>query len=167
MKIYISPSQQPKNIYADGLFTEQEVMHALARYVYSYLDIFGYEVKTSLVQTMRDNINEGNAWGAGIYVALHSNAFNGIGDGTLVLYTSEEGKKLAQSIYNELAPITPSSDEGIRKEPGLAELKDTDMPAVIIEVAYHDNKEDMKFILLNLDRIALAIAKGIIKYGSD
>lgn len=165
MKVYISPSQQSKNIYADGYFTEQEVMHSLARHIQSYLNIFGYEVKAAAIQTMRDNINEANRWGADVYISIHSNAFNGKGDGTLALYTSEEGKKLAQSIYDELAPVTPSSDEGIRKEPGLSELKDTDMPATIIEVAYHDNKEDMKFILLNLDRIALGIAKGIIKYG--
>ena len=165
MKIYLSASQQPKNLYADGMFTEQEVMHSLIRQATPYLMIFGHEVKISPIQTMRDNINEANTWGADIYVSLHTNASGtGKNDGTLALYTSEAGKALAQSIYDELSPITPSSDEGLRKELGLSELKDTKMPSTIIEVAYHDNKKDAKFILLNLDKIAIAIAKGIIRY---
>lgn len=170
-KVYLSGSQQPHNIYADNLFTEQEVMHALINKIKPLLEKLGFEVKCSTMgKTMMENIAEGNAYNADIYVACHSNASGtGVGtghnDGTLGLfYPSPESMRLTKCIYEEVCKVTPSSDEGMREGKGLAELRRTHMPATLIESFYHDNVKDMKDSVLHLDAIANAFATGIWKY---
>ena len=46
----------------------------------------------------------------------------------------------------------------------LAELKRTKAPAVLIETAFHDNREDARWIRDNLDNIARALAKSVAEY---
>lgn len=169
-KVYLSASQQPHNIYFDGIFTEQEVMHKLIELEKPLLEKLGFEVMCSTKgKTLQDNINEGNAFKADIYVSHHTNASgslagSGKNDGTLGLfYPSPNSMKLTKCIYEEVAKVTLSSDEGMREAKGLAELKHTNMPSTLIECYYHDNKADMKEIL-NLKSLAEAFAKGIWKY---
>lgn len=163
MKIYVSASQQPFNVYYDGLFNEQEVMQSIAQKVGTKLRYLGFDVKVSPLQTLRDNIREANEWGADAYVSLHSNAYNGEARGPVGFYASDQGKQLAQLVYNEVNAIAPVEGEGIRKNP-LAELLQTNMPSTLIEVSYHDNPDDMKWILLHQDEIAQAITNGILQY---
>jgi N-acetylmuramoyl-L-alanine amidase len=166
MKIYLSASQQPLNQYADKVFTEEEVMHAYVKIVKKLLEFEGYEVKISdPAKTMNDNIAEANAWKADIYISHHTNAFDGKHDGTLGLYyPSENSKQLTKFIYDEVAKVTPSTDEGMREGKGLAELRKTKMPATLIELFYHDNINDMKNGILKLNEIAEAEVQGILKY---
>lgn len=44
------------------------------------------------------------------------------------------------------------------------ELKSTDTPATLIEIAFHDNEDDVDWMLNNMSAIAKAIYKGIINY---
>ena len=46
----------------------------------------------------------------------------------------------------------------------LAELRRTKAPAVLIETAYHDNREDAKWIRDNIDTIARSLAKSVAQY---
>ena len=166
-KIYLSASQQPANIYYGRNFNEEEVMHKLIQLEKPMLEKLGYEVKISDAKfTLQDNITEANTWKADIYISHHSNASGtGKNDGTLGLfYPSAKSKLLTKCVYDEVAAVTPSTDEGMREGKGLIELTRTKMPATLIEVAYHDNKEDMRFIMLHLDRIAEAVVRGIDKY---
>lgn len=168
MKIYLSASQQDKNIYADKVFTEQEVMNMLINLAKPLLEQQGHIVKTSTFgKTLTDNINEGNKWGADIYISFHTNASsNGKADGALGLYypTSKKGKLLCECIYNEVKNILPDIDDGIKNRKDLAELYRTSMPACLIEFYYHDNIKNMKDGILNLQRYAEAVVKGIEKY---
>jgi len=173
-KIYLSASQQPLNKYAANMFSEEEVMHALIHLEEPLFKKLGYQVKLSdPKKTMNDNINEANTWikkmpngrYEGIYIAHHSNAFKGKNDGTLGLhYPSTNSKLLTQYLYNEIAKVTPSSDEGLRAAPELAELRKTNMPASLIEYFYHDNVSDMKAGLLNLQQLAEATVRGAYKF---
>lgn len=75
MKIYLSASQQDKNIYADKVFTEQEVMHKLIQLEKPLLEKLGHEAKTSTMavgKTRMNNIVEANIWKADIYIVHHT-----------------------------------------------------------------------------------------------
>ena len=47
---------------------------------------------------------------------------------------------------------------------GYYELRRTRAPAVLIEVAFHDNPQDAQFIMDHIYEIGVAIAKGILEY---
>jgi N-acetylmuramoyl-L-alanine amidase len=173
-KIYLSASQQPWNMYADGIFNEEEVCHAYINLLKPDLEAKGYLVKVSdPKKTMNDNIAEANAWIKklpnglydGVYISHHTNAFRGKNDGTLGLcYPSEASRMLTRFLYGEIAPMTKASDEGIREDKTLAELKRTNMPASLIEIVYHDNVADMKDFMLNMGKVKAAEVRAIEQY---
>lgn len=108
-----------------------------------------------------------------IHFAIHSNAGSGNNRGCEV-YCHKfggSGEKLARAVYSEIEPITPSSDRGVKegcnhygKGKPLYELAYTSAPAALIEIAYHDNKDDAVWIINNIEVIGTVIAKGILKY---
>jgi N-acetylmuramoyl-L-alanine amidase len=166
MKIYLSASQQDKNIYIDKVFTEEEVTHSYINLLKPKLEAKEYTVMLSdPKKEMMDNINDANKWGADIYISHHTNAFDTKHDGTLGLfYPTEKSRMLTMFLYGEIARVTKATDEGMREGKGLAELKKTNMPATLIEIVYHDNVQDMKDFMLNMDKIADAEVKGIEQY---
>lgn len=59
-----------------------------------------------------------------------------------------------------------TKDRGIKERPGLIVLRDTAMPAVLIETAFIDNDEDCQLLLEKTDDFARAIARGVTDYFS-
>ena len=109
-----------------------------------------------------------------IFVSIHCNAsFNPNAQGTEVLYypTSTEGKKLSKLVYDEFIKELKLAKRGIKPRDDLGVLKYTNMPAILVEVAFISNPvekellEDTKF----QDKTVEAIFRGIEKYfkGSD
>lgn len=166
-QIYISPSQQPNNKYKGMPFSEEEAMHIFCKeYLLPKLEAMNYAVRTSEVTgTMYTNVSDANKWmsNKGLYIAFHTNASTfGENDGTLVLaYPSSKSQVLAKLLYDKIAPGTPSSDEGIRINKGLYELRETDSPAALVEIYYHDNLDDVKWGITHFEMIAEAAAKAI------
>lgn len=102
---------------------------------------------------------------ADYFVSIHRNATDAPGgaSGTMTLVYQNEGilNELAQSINQELKK-TGFTDLGIVERPGLVVLRRTNMPAVLVEVGFIDNPEDNKRFDENFERIAQAIADGIL-----
>jgi len=161
-KIYLSASQQPFNMYADGVFTEEEVMHAYVHnYLFPALDRTGlYDIKCSDQKgDLYQNISEGNMHMGrhGLYLSHHTNAATTKNDGLLVLTSGSHKSNIAARImYDELKNVNGNSDEGIRAQPTFAELYRTKSPALIIELFYHDNLLDMRQGILQLQQYAEA-----------
>ena len=44
------------------------------------------------------------------------------------------------------------------------ELRRTKAPAILAEVAFHDNPEDAQFVIDNIYELGQAIAKGVLDY---
>jgi hypothetical protein len=97
------------------------------------------------------------------HVELHSDA-GGYSKGCSALYKSETGKALATSLYNELADLTPTADAGIRYRDNLGALNQTLAVATIIEVSFHDDIAQAKWIHLNSLPIAIRLANGLFKF---
>jgi N-acetylmuramoyl-L-alanine amidase len=166
-KVYVSPSTQERNTGAGNYGTEERRMNEIADILVPRLKAHGFDVRRNNPSwTLQKAVADSNAWKPDAHVAIHSNAGGGRGAEVWVYKKGFNAEKLATCIYKYLAPITPAPDRGVRENPGLYETKYTTAPAVIIEVSFHDDADDAKWIVENENAIAEAILHGICDYFS-
>ncbi len=167
-KIFLSPSLQPFNEYSGG-GNEQEYMNKIADAMIPYLRTNGIvytrnKIGTNVGQSIRDS----NANDYDFHLAIHSNAgpesLAGQLQGTDVYYYTDSsfGKRAAQIIADNFKEIYPNPDMvKIVSTKTLAEVTKTNAPAVLIEVAYHDNPEDAEWIRTHVQEIAANLVKSL------
>jgi len=163
--VYISPSNQDHNVGFGNYGTEQKRMFEIGealKIILGRCNVTAYIAKKGM--TYQAAVAESNCLKADIHLPIHSNAANTIARGTLSMYTSANGQRLASAIYNQLAPFTPTSDMGCKENKNLYELNDTNAVAAYTEIAFHDNKDDAALIINNIEHIADLIAKGVCQY---
>lgn len=123
--------------------------------------------------TLKQVVADSNAKNPTIHFAIHSNAFDGNVRGSEIYCHrfGGEGERLARLVYEELESITPTKGRGVKEGkdhfgPGkpLYELSETVAPAALVEIAFHDQPDDAKWILENIEKIGVVLAKGILKY---
>ena len=165
-KIYLSPSEQPDNLYAYGNTNEKVQCCKIAAVVAEALKRNGFDVITATAPKLSTRCKEADSWGADLYVPIHTNAFNGKVSGTRVFcyQLTGEGYKACQAIYNALAPITPGESENISAQPSLYEIKTPKAPTAYIEVDFHDVPAVAKWIIEHIEEIGETICKGICDY---
>lgn len=170
-KIYLSPSVQDNHTYIVG-GDEEYYMNLIADAMVPGLRSNDIEFKRSDPGSSLDQIiQQSNSGDFDLHLALHSNSapedLAGILRGPDVYYhaTSSEGHKVADIIAENLKDIYP-----VRKfvttipTTILRELKRTISPAVLIEIAYHDNFEDAQWIRNNISNIAENLVKSLKEY---
>ena len=165
-KIYISPSSQPANTYAVGATNEQEQCRKIGAALEKELDRCGFNSKAGISDSMYTRVPESNAFGADLHLPIHTNAFDGKVAGLRIMVYKKggEAEQIAKAVMAELAPITPGKSDGISVQQGLYEIKDSNAICVYIEVGFHDNPEEAKWIIEHTQDIAVAIAKGLCKH---
>jgi N-acetylmuramoyl-L-alanine amidase len=171
-KVYLSGSTQTTNVGVAGYGTEAQRMQELADRVKFWLgqgkgDIIVYRNNTSM--GLAGSVNDSNSKNPDIHVALHTNAGGGRGTEDYYYNDSNEGKRLATLLYNNVAPITAATDRGIMSDRvlysnGLYELRETTAVAALIEIVFHDNVQDVQDYLSKVEQIAKALAKAIYSY---
>lgn len=164
-KIYISPSTQEHNFGAGAYGTEEQRMNEVADILVPRLIAHGFAVRrNNPAWTLQKVVADSNAWKPDAHVAIHSNAGGGRGAEVWVFKKGFKAEKLARCIYGYLESITPVTDRGVRENPSLYETKYTTAPAVIVEVSFHDNADDARWIAANEGAIAEAVLHGICDY---
>lgn len=165
-KIYISPSSQPANTYAVGNTNEQEQCRKIAAALEKELDRCGFNSKAGMNGTMYSRVYESNEFGADLHLPIHTNACDGKVSGLRIMVYKKggEAEQIAKAIMEALAPITPGASDGISEYPGLYEVKNSNAVCVYIEVGFHDNPEEAKWIIDNTQNIAEAICKGLCSH---
>ena len=165
-KIYISPSDQTKNIYAAGNTNEAVQCRKIASALVTELKRCGLDAKTNLTAGMYARVTESNNWAADLHVCIHTNAYNNKVAGTRIMSynTTGEGYKASKAVFDALAPITPGTSENVSAHPELYECRATNAPCVYVEVDFHDVDEVALWLISNTQEIAVAIAKGICNY---
>lgn len=165
-KIFISPSNQTRNLYAYGNTTEAIQCGKIGAALQTALERCGFETKLMQYYSMADRVAAANKWGADLYIPVHSNAYNGKVAGTrLMAYNlTGAGYKACKAIFAQLAPITPGTSESITAAPGLYEIKHPAAPTAYIEVDFHDNATAAKWIVEHTQDIAEAICHGVCNY---
>lgn len=97
-------------------------------------------------------------------VQIHFNAGssdpNSNTTGTETYYTSSNGKVFSDRVNTKLATLF--KDRGSKKDTkGLYWLKNTSSPAILIELAFVDDKDDVRVYQNNFDKICRLIAEGL------
>ena len=166
IKIYINPSVQYKNLYASDLGNEGEHMREisiiLTDMLVDYTNLKVYANNSYPGLSLSDSIKESNSYDVDYHIALHSNAGGGKGSEG---WHSNSSKKLTNSILTKLDEILPYKTRGLKDgSKSLYEIKNTKSCATLIEVLFHDDYDQAKFIILNYNSIAKAIFEGIVSY---
>lgn len=150
---------------ASGFLIESVETRKIAYEVMKLLADSKHEVVPAVFDRSSDNLKEtvtlANSEGADLFVSIHLNAGGGQG---CECYTWN-GKKTTQAVgvCAELAKLG-FRNRGIKKGNSLYVLKKTEMPALLIEVCFVDNKQDYDlYKKLGVSEIAKAIYKGITR----
>lgn len=102
-----------------------------------------------------------------IFVSIHCNSSSNStanGTETLVYSLGSDSEFLARCIQSQITKTLNTTDRGVKERPDLCVLRETAMPAVLVETAFISNEKDA-FILANRKQaISDAIARGITDY---
>lgn len=162
---------RPGACYEDIM--EKDIDLAVSLKLVSILQNQGFQVimtrSTDVEIGLYERADLANAAGADVFVSLHSNAAENRPDyqGIYTYYhpSSNRGARLAQAIQTPLCQITGGIDRGI-KDADFVVLRETDMCAVLVEMGFMTNHEE----LMNLTNdsyqqlLAQGIAQGIVDY---
>lgn len=167
MKIYLSPSVQEHNIGYGNYGTEEYRMNQIADVVEKILKRYEIEVfRNTEKMKLSEIIRASKKANVDYHISIHSNASRtGKARGCEVYAYSKTSKgfELSKKIYDRLSEITPTSDRGVQVEPRFYELKETNAPACLVEVDFHDNPESSKWIINNIEPIGEGIAYGTLE----
>ena len=176
LKIFINPGHDmdlDPGACANGL-REVDIALAIGQEVQNIMEGIGYPCQ--LIQS--DNLNgetpskpnvcgTANASGADVFVSIHCNKVKNTsakGTETLVYSTGGKAELLAKCIQSQIVNSLGMVDRGVKMRPDLCVLRETIMPAVLIETAFISNQEDAYKLQLRQYAFAAAIARGITDY---
>jgi N-acetylmuramoyl-L-alanine amidase len=183
IKVYIDQGHNPRdyNTGAEGNgYYEQDITYEIGVRLYEYLaenpdftprlsrptpeTILGTTNSSSLTA----RVNEANAWGADVFISLHTNAaINPAANGAEALIysrNSEISYELAEDILEEMTLVTGVRNRGVIERPGLYVLRRTNMPAVLVEMGFITNPGDAELMVNSPNLFALGIYRGIVDY---
>jgi len=169
--VYLSPSTQENNKGIGDFGTEEYKMNQIADFTQAVLVRHGVTVyRNKREWNLTQVVNDSNAKKPDIHFAIHSNAGGGHGCEVFCYkLDGSTGHKIAQSIYNNLSSITPTSDRGIKAGYNyygvgkhMYEIAYTNAPAVLIETAFHDDIIDASWIMANIERIGTLYAQCLL-----
>jgi uncharacterized protein YgiM (DUF1202 family) len=142
-KIYINPGHSNVDPGAVGYETERKLNVKVSEYMNDYL-LKNYECETKMTSGTVNSTNivvrEANQWKADLLVSNHFNA--GGGDGYEALVVSDARIELGK-VFDKHVKAIGQNSRGVKIRPNLNVLKNSNMPAVLNEGAFVDNKADI------------------------
>jgi N-acetylmuramoyl-L-alanine amidase len=183
IKIFIDQGHNPTgyhNIGASGFgLNEQDVTYQVGIYLAEMLNSDPrFEVRlsrpspttvlvTNNSTSLIERVRMANSWPANYFISIHANAnVNPAINGTEVyiyrLYT--QANWLAEQVMDGIVEATGTRNNGIRANPSLYVLRRTNMPAILVELAYISNPSDVEKLRNNQYLFAQGIYNGIMRY---
>lgn len=170
--------KDPGAISPNGV-KEKDVNLILGLKAQAQLEALGYDVimtrTTDTFVDLYERANIANRNKADIFISIHHNSTlnNGI-NGLEILYCprgmgtakEEDQYPLAEAISKGILSSTKGADRGIIQRPGLVVIRESNMPAVLIEVGYLSNSFDEANIINDAyqNKVVEGIIKGIQNY---
>jgi N-acetylmuramoyl-L-alanine amidase len=158
----------------ENFMHENEFNRAVVAKMKVHLERCG--IKTLLVAAgdkdvpLKTRTDLANAKGANVYVSIHANANTGKwgnakGVETYCYPGAKDSRKLAEIVHKYLIQHTPQVNRGVR-EADLHVLRETKMPAILIEAGFMDNLEEAKLLLSDAFRseVAEEASRGVCEY---
>lgn len=181
MKVYIDAGHNYSGVDTGAVghgLREQDITYKIASRVEKTLLAKGISVKMSR-NSLTDNVVSGgsvsnslraryssaNEWKADIFVSIHCNAGGGSGCEVYCYKSGGQAETLAKNILSGMLWNTDLISRGV-KTANYAVLKNTNMPAVLVETAFIDNENNAAFLGSEdgQKQIAKGIAEGIMEY---
>ena len=180
IKIYLSPSTQPHNLYYDKKHNEEQVMNQVTDALVAALSNFEVEViRGSKESTTYDRLRQANQRGVDYYLAIHSNAGGGRGCETFYQaginatpLVKARSKTYAEKINRDFAAITPSNTATVDRGAKVRlqsdgrdwnhELRVCTAPTNLIELDFHDNQAGAQWLIANTVKAGQTLAKSIV-----
>lgn len=183
MKIYIDEghnySGADTGAQGNGL-KEQDVTFAVGKLLGKMLEKSGVEVKHSRTElisnvgngTLSSSINtrcsNANTWKANYFISLHCDSATSVsakGSHICIYGKGGEAEKLAEAVMPNLLEMRlEGRNQTIQVRTDLGVLKNTNMPAILIEMGFISNADNAKILKDNQRGLATAIYNGIASY---
>ncbi len=121
-----------------------------------YVDLYG---RTELA----------NQIGADAFISIHANAAEApAAEGVETFYADDgrDSKSFAKCVQRGMVEATNAKDRGIVDRPELVVIRETEMPAVLVEIGFMTNLEEREKLLDDryLNSLASGIADGVVNY---
>ena len=117
--------------------------------------------------SVSERAKKANSFNADIFVSIHANAFTSASAQGVEIYSypgSSNGAKLARAILSSILSAKIYTKNRGTKTANFAVLKQTKMPATLVEMGFITNSQDAAMLKNRQDELAEAIAKGILNY---
>lgn len=115
--------------------------------------------------TLDDRVNLANGLPADLFLSVHGNSFKPDINGTETYYNRSDSLAFAKLLHRNTVAATGFKDNSVRKA-NYKVIRDTTMPAVLLEVGYLSNKSEEKQMFNDAlqNKVAAAIAASIRQY---
>ncbi len=158
---------------AIGKFTkEKDNVLRVALRLKSILEAAGHNViltrSTDVFLSLSERAAKAGAWGADIFLSLHNNSAVSSASGfeTFIFNGSTVSKAsvtLQKAVHTAIANKIGIHDRGMKRG-NFAVLRETTMPAVLIEYAFISHKDDEQMLINKVEQMAQWTANGIVAY---
>lgn len=161
------PGMDPGAVSADGV-EEATVVRSVGRILQVLLATKGIYCSWIEANELSDITDQANDSDAALFISLHANAAantDAAGCETYCFPGSEKGQALATAIQASLVHRLQLADRGV-KEAAFYVLRNTDMPAVLCELAFLSNPQEAE-LLVDPDwqsKAAAAVDDGVVDY---
>lgn len=143
-RIYIDPGHSDVDPGAVGYAVERDLNEKTAKYMNEHLQTY-YICETKIDPITNNSVSRvaanANAWKAHLLVSIHNNA--GGGDGWEGLVYSESRNELGE-VFEKYVKEVGQNSRGVKIRTGLGVLRLSNMPAILNEGAFVDNKKDIQ-----------------------
>ena len=183
IKIFIDQGHNPTGYHNTGAswygLDEQDVTYQVGVYLAEMLNsdprfearlsrptpdtVLGTNNATSLAERVR----MANEWPANYFISIHVNAnpnpaINGTEVYVYQLYT--QSNWLGEAVLDGIVAAVGTKNNGVIARPSLYVLRRTNMPSILVEMAYVSNPSDMEKLRDNQYQFAQGIYNGIMRY---
>ena len=182
IRIFIDQGHNPQGINAgaEGFgYREQDITYQVGVYLANLLREDGrFAVRlsrntpeevlgTSNATSLAARVNAANNWGADYFISIHCNANeNPAINGTEVYVYRDPGTaaSLARDVLDGIVNRMGTKDNGVRVNSSLYVLRRTRMPAILVELAYITNEQDVQKLVNDPYGFAVGIYDGILDF---
>ena len=180
MKVFLDPGHNPSGgdtgAQGNGM-REQDVTYRISAALAELLRRRGLDVKlsrstiascigTTLAESINGRSKMANDWGADFFISIHCNAHTSTaanGTETLTYQSTSAAFSLAKLVNARLAGLG-LTNRGVKIRTDLGVLRQTKMPAILVETAFISNPSDALFLSERQSAVAAAIAEGFLAF---